>query len=109
MVAKDVKDLIVHKEALLKKTINSKNLKNTYKILMMTFSKAYDCYNKGVIITNFVYPLFESFAVVYGAINNTEIYKKMINFIASLSVNTDNTILKFFLFFLGLDAKSPYS
>jgi len=75
----------------------------------MTFSKAYDCYNKGVIITNLVYPLFESFAVVYGAINNTEIYKKMINFIASLSVNTDNTILKFFLFFLGLDAKSPYS
>lgn len=33
----------------------------------------------------------------------------MINFIACLSVKTDNTIFKFFLFFLGLDRKNPYS
>lgn len=71
LVAKDVYDLVLHKEALLKKTFNNKNLKNTYKILMMTFSKAYDCYNKGIIITNLVYPLFESFSVIYGAINGT--------------------------------------
>lgn len=76
---------------------------------MMTFAKAYDCYNKGVIITNLVYPLFESFSLIYGAINNAEVYKKMINFIAWISVKTDNTILRFFLFFLGLDRSSPHS
>ena len=46
MIAKDVKELLRQKENLLKKTINNKNIKNTYKILMMTFGKAYDCYNK---------------------------------------------------------------
>lgn len=86
-VARDVRDLVVHREALLRKTINTKNLKNTYKILMMTFSKAYDAYNKGVLKGNLIYPLFESFALLYGAINNNEIYKKMINFIASLAIS----------------------
>ena len=38
---------------------------------MMTFAKAYDCYNKGVLLTNLVYPLYESFSLVYGAINST--------------------------------------
>ena len=109
MIAKDVKELLRQKENLLKKTINSKNIKNTYKILMMTFGKAYDCYNKGIVITNLVFPLFESFSLIYGAINVVEVYKKMINFIACLSANSDNVILKFFLFFLGLDSKSPYS
>ncbi len=33
----------------------------------------------------------------------------MINFIAWISVKTDNTILRFFLFFLGLDRSSPHS
>lgn len=75
----------------------------------MTFAKAYDCYNKGVLLTNLVYPLYESFSLIYGAINSTEVYKKMINFIACLTANNDNVILKFFLFFLGLDSKSPYS
>jgi hypothetical protein len=91
------------------KVINSKSLKNIYKILMMTFAKAYDCYNKGIIIKNLVFPLFESLSLIYGAINTTEVYKKMINFIACLIVKTDNTIFKFFLFFLGLDPKNPYS
>ena len=109
MIAKDVKELLIHKEGFLRKSINNKNIKNTYKILMMTFAKAYDCYNKGVVITNLVYPLFESFSLIYGAINVIEVYKKMINFIACLSANSDNVILKFFLFFLGLDSKSPYS
>ena len=76
---------------------------------MMTFSKAYDAYNKGILKGNLIYPLFESFNLVYGAINNNEIYKKMINFIASLAVCRENAILRFFLFFLGLDAMSPYS
>ncbi len=58
MIARDVQQLILHKEELLKKVINNKNIKNIYKILMMTFAKAYDCYNKGVVITNLVYPLF---------------------------------------------------
>lgn len=80
-----------------------------YKILMMTFAKAYDSYNKGVPITNLVYPLFESFSLIYGAINTAEVYKKMINFIACISVKPDNTILHFFLFFLGLDTQSSYS
>jgi hypothetical protein len=109
MIAKDAKDLLLHKENLLKKSINNKNIKNTYKILMMTFAKVYDCYNKGLVITNLVYPLFESFSLIYGAINVTEVYKRMINFIACLSANSDNVILKFFLFFLSLDSKSPYS
>lgn len=33
----------------------------------------------------------------------------MINFIASLAVCRENAILRFFLFFLGLDTMSPYS
>jgi hypothetical protein len=49
---------VIHREALLRKTINNKNLKNTYKILMMTFTKAYDAYNKGVLKGNLIYPLF---------------------------------------------------
>jgi hypothetical protein len=69
MIARDVRDMIVHKESVLKKMINTKNIKNTYKILMMTFAKAYDCYNKGIVITNLVYPLYESFSLIYGAIN----------------------------------------
>lgn len=80
-----------------------------YKILMMTFAKAYDYYNKQVTITNLVHPLFESLSLIYGAINTTEVYKKMISFIASISVMPENTILRFFLFFLGLDRTSPYS
>jgi hypothetical protein len=109
MIAKDVKEMIVNKEDLLKKVVNNKNTKNMYKLLMMTFAKAYDCYNKGVVISNLVFPLFESFSLIYGAINTTEVYKKMIHFIACLSVKTDNSIFRFFLFLLGLDQKSPYS
>ena len=37
---------------------------------MMTFSKAYNSYNKGILKGNLIYPLFESFALVYGAINS---------------------------------------
>lgn len=103
MIARDVQELISHKSEILKKTYSNKNLKNMYKILMMTFAKAYDSYNKGVVISNLVYPLFESFSLIYGAINTAEVYKKMINFIACISVKPDNTILRFFLFFLGLD------
>ena len=33
----------------------------------------------------------------------------MISFIAMLSVKTENSIFRFFLFFLGLDRHSPYS
>lgn len=76
---------------------------------MMTFSKAYNSYNKGILKGNLIYPLFESFALVYGAINSNEIYKKMVNFIAALALGRDNPILRFFLFFLGLDEMSPYS
>jgi hypothetical protein len=76
---------------------------------MMTFSKAYDAYNKGILKGNLIYPLFESFALLYGAINNKEIYKRMVNFIAALTLHRENAILRFFLFFLGLDTKSPYS
>lgn len=100
---------MLHREALLRKAINNKSLKSTYKILMMTFSKAYDAYNKGVLKGNLINPLFESFALVYGAINNNEIYKKMVSFIAALTLNRENAILRFFLFFLGLDAASPLS
>ena len=32
----------------------------------------------------------------------------MINFVAALCVNKENTILRFFLFFLGLDSSSKY-
>jgi len=53
-----VKELVTNKENLLKKTINNKNIKSTYKILMMTFSKAYDAYNKGILRGNLIYPLF---------------------------------------------------
>ena len=69
-MARDVKELLVHREPLIRKTMNTKNLKNTYKILMMTFTKAYDAYNKGVLKGNLIYPLFESFALLYGNINN---------------------------------------
>ncbi len=58
MIVRDVQDLIIHKEGLLKKMLNHKNVKNTYKILMMTLAKAYDCYNKGIPITSLVHPLF---------------------------------------------------
>jgi len=58
MIAQDVKEFLRQKENLLKKTINNKNIKNTYKILMMTFAKAYDCYNKGIVISNLAFPLF---------------------------------------------------
>jgi hypothetical protein len=108
-VARDVKELVVNREALLRKTMNSKNLKNAYKILMMTFTKAYDAYNKGVLKGNLIYPLFESFALLYGNINNNEIYRKMVQFIAGLAISRENAILRFFLFFLGLDTASPYS
>ncbi len=76
---------------------------------MMTFSKAYNSYNKGILKGNLIYPLFESFSLVYGAINSKEVYKKMINFIAALTLARENPILRFFLFFLGLDELSPYS
>ena len=69
-MARDVKELLVHREPLIRKTMNTKNLKNTYKILMMTFTKAYDAYSKGVLKGNLIYPLFESFALLYGNINN---------------------------------------
>ena len=86
-MARDVKNLIVHREAVLRKTINPKNIKNTYKILMMTFTKAYDAFNKGTLKGNLIYPLFESFALLYGNINNNEIYRKMIHFIAGISLS----------------------
>ena len=73
MIVRDVDDLITHKESLLKKNLNHKNVKNTYKILMMTLAKAYDCYNKGIPITNLVHPLFETFSLIYGAINSAEV------------------------------------
>ena len=109
MIAKDVRELMLTKMDYLNKTINSKSIKNMYKILMMAFAKAYDCYNKGIIISNLVFPLFESLSIIYGAINVAEIYKKMINFIACLSVKSENTILRFFLYLLGLDKSSPTS
>lgn len=109
MIAKDVKELLELRESFLIKSINHKNIKNIYKILMMTFAKAYDAYYKGKIITNLVHPLYESFSLIYGSVSPTDVYKKMIQFIGCLSVKTDNPILKFFLFFLGLDRNSPYS
>ena len=54
---------------------------------MMTFTKAYDAFNKGTLKGNLIYPLFESFALLYGNINNNEIYRKMIHFIAGISLS----------------------
>jgi hypothetical protein len=56
---------------MLTKTFNTKNLKNTYKILMTTFSKAYDSLHKNIPIKNLINPLYESIALVYGALKSS--------------------------------------
>jgi len=58
IIAKDVSELLNSKSINLRNVINNKSLKSTYKILMMTFTKAYDYYNRGVVINSLAYPLF---------------------------------------------------
>ena len=99
----DINDMIKHKEALLRSSINRKNLKNVYKIIMNTLAKVYDYLNKGTMLESMVYPLFETFSLIYGTVNHHDIYKKMVFFLAGITLQTDNIILKFFLFLLGLD------
>ena len=71
MIAEDVGKMLAGKEEYFKKVVGSRNLKNIYKIIMMTFAKAYDCYNKGGLIGNLVFPLFESLSLIYGNINTS--------------------------------------
>ena len=52
-------------------------------------------------------PLYETLEIVFGTINKSDLYKKMINFVAQLSCQIENKICESFLFFLNLDEKNP--
>ena len=77
--------------------------KNLLTIISSVYSKSLELIKNKETFKSFISPLYETMFILYGSLPKSEIYKKMINFIAQLHCSRERPLFRSFLFFLSLD------